>query len=363
MPLLLVALFSYKKEVSSGILIFLFVPLFLLSAMRYDIGRDYSTYMLIFENPYLIGVNEKGYMLINNFANKYNLTLQFVIVIYSMLTLLFAFLFIYENSKNKILSLFIFYTYTPFYLQTLNTLRQELAIYIFMYATKYIRRKEFLKYCILVIFAAVFAHNSVIIILPLYFFLNRKYKLITKILIFVFFLLISKVLNIIVQTTPYAIYLRGVGNESVLSPIFLLDVILCATVFLFSSRFKEKLFCNISFISFCILIMGIILRVSPVFVLVSRINEFFLVSLVITIPDLITKFKKYRNILYFFCLVCFFAVFCLSMLVNGVKNQLVPYQTFFCVFHNGCFFDVFMIFTSLMIALTLLFFNMGKNYE
>lgn len=362
MPLLLVALFSYKKEVSSGILIFLFVPLFLLSAMRYDIGRDYSTYMLIFENPDLIGVNEKGYMLINNFAIQHGLTLQFVIIIYSMLTLLFAFIFISENSKNKILSLFIFYTYTPFYLQTLNTLRQALAIYIFLYATKYIHKKNFLAYTLYILFAAVFAHNSVIVVLPLYFLLDRKYSNIIKCGLIACFIAVSSLLEFIVQSTPYAIYLLGDSGAGGFSPVFLMDILLCALVVFFQKK-TNYIYSNITFFSLCILSMGVFLKASPIFTIVSRINEYFLASLVISISSRINDFRKYKKLLYYASICCFFSVFYFSLSVNGLENQLVPYQTFFNVFHNDIYFDILMIINVLMFALNMLIYAMRRKAE
>ncbi|MBQ9205340.1 MAG: EpsG family protein [Treponema sp.] len=344
MPILLTALFSYKRKVTPELLLFLLLPLFLLSAMRYDIGRDYDSYMIIFNHPELMQVHEKGYMLINNFAIQHDLTLQFVIILYALLTLIFAYLFIFENSKNKILSLLIFYAYTPFYLQTLNTLRQGLAIYIFMYATRFIRKKQFVKYCILIVSAAFFAHNSVVVTIPLYFLLNRNYKPVMKLIMIGTSVIVSGLLEIVVKATPYAVYLLGGDGEGSFAPIFLLDVSLCGAIVCLYKNKSKCIFYNLTLLSLCILCMGIVLKSSPIFTVVSRINEFFLPSLLITIPSFVQNSRKYRQIFYYFCLFCFLGVFYFSITLNGVMNQLVPYKTFFGVFHNDLFIDDILIF-------------------
>ncbi|WP_169310636.1 EpsG family protein [Treponema brennaborense] len=354
MTLMIPALFSYPKQISFNVMMFLFIPLFLLSAMRYDIGRDYDSYMIIFNNPEKMQVHEKGYMLLNNLAINYDLTLQAVIIIYAMFTSIFAFLFISENSKNKILSLFIFYTYTPFYLQTLNTLRQGLAIYIFMYATRFIRERKLFKYCFFILMAAFFAHSSVLVTLPLYFLLNRKYRTTTKMVLVGIFVGMSSLMHLIIKATPYAVYLLGSSGEGSFSPVFILDVLLCVVVVLFMVNNHEYIFYNIAFLSICILSMGIALNDSPIFVVVSRINEFFLPGLIIMIPSFIHKQKKYKEIGYYACILCFFCVFYFSILMNGVENQLVPYKTFFGVYHTGIFFDISMIVIAGMFSLFLL---------
>ena len=358
LPLLFAVFFSYRKNISCELLLFLFIPLFLLSAMRYDIGRDYDTYLRIYETPEQIQVHEKGYMLINNFAIQHDLTLQFVIIVYAVFTLTFAYLFISENSKNKILSLFIFYTYTPFYLQTLNTLRQGLAIYIFMYATRYIRERKFFAYCLFILLAAFFAHNSVIVTLPLYFLLNRNYKVPIKVIMIAGSLVMSGLLEIIVKSTPYAVYLLGGDGEGGFAPIFLLDVFLCGIIAIFFKKKTDTIFYNISFLSLCILSMGIVLKASPIFVVVSRINEFFLPSLIIMIPLFVQELKKYRQIFYYVIIICFFGVFYFSITINGVMNQLVPYKIFFGIFHNDYLLDGVLIFLG-----TLSFIGTIKSYN
>lgn len=344
MPILLTALFSYKRKVAPELLLFLLIPLFLLSAMRYDIGRDYDSYMIIFNHPERMQVHEKGYMLINNFAIQHDLTLQFVIILYALLTLIFAYLFISENSKNKILSLLIFYTYTPFYLQTLNTLRQGLAIYIFLFSTRFILKKHFVKYCFFIVFAAFFAHNSVIVTIPLYFLLNKNYKPVMKLIMIGTSVAVSGLLEIVVKATPYAVYLLGGEEKGTFAPIFLLDVFLCGAIVCLYKNKSECFFYNLTLLSLCILCMGIVLKSSPIFTVVSRINEFFLPSLLITIPSFVQNSRKYRQIFYYLCLFCFLGIFYFSIRINGIINQIVPYNTFFGAFHNDLFIDVILIF-------------------
>lgn len=72
-----------------------------------------------------------------------------------------------ENSVCVPASLYA-YISLAFYLFGFAAMRQSVALCVFMLSLKYLYRKKFFKYCILVLAAALF-HKSVIITLPFYF--------------------------------------------------------------------------------------------------------------------------------------------------------------------------------------------------
>lgn len=79
-----------------------------------------------------------------------------------------------KHSENRILSLFVYIT-LGYYLFCFNAARQAIAISIYLLAFPCIVKKQFLKYCIIVIIAAMF-HRTVLITLPIYFILKMHYS-------------------------------------------------------------------------------------------------------------------------------------------------------------------------------------------
>ena len=126
--------------------------------------------------------------------------------------------------------------------------------------------------------------------------------------------------------TPYAIYTKGHIRGNGASQVFLMDILLCFLVFFLLDGKKERCFYNLSVISCGILIMAVKLKALPVFTAIFRINEYFLPSLIITIPLAINKNKKFSKILSFLSVFAFLGIYVLSIYQNGVGNELVPYR-------------------------------------
>lgn len=360
--LLPLVLFSYKKKISVGIILFAFTPLLLLSVLRYDIGCDYSGYLIIFEHPEIMSVKEKGFMLINAFVKKAGLPFQLVVIIFSLVTLLLIVITIAENSNDILLSIFLFYSYPPFFLDTTNAIRQWFAIGFFLFATRYIKERKPVRYSICIIFAAYFAHTSAIVLLPLYFLLNRDFTYKFKILFLVISFFFAQAIPVIIAASPYAIYSMGNESDGALSPVLILDFLLTVAVVILGGKNKKNLiFYNLCLISLGMMIMGISLRKLPVFVLIFRINEYFLPALCICIPDLIISMKEKRNIYRLGCLFAFLMLFYLSVSLNGVRNEICPYQTFFGKFNSDFITDLSIVIIATFFSLLILMFAFVKN--
>lgn len=351
--LLFITLFVYQRKQSEGIALLFVMALFVFAAIRYDIGRDYDTYLDVFNNPNEIGTSEKGYMYINSLIKKLGFSFQTVIILFSGLTILFAYLYINENSSDKVLSLFIFFSYSPFYLGSLNTIRQALAIYVFLYSVKFIKEKKIFHYTFVILLLSFFAHKSSIILIPLYFILNKEWKSAFKILLLLFSIILSKSLDIIIKNTPYAHYLAGGASSGSISPVYIFDIFICFISTYLLRKGNNKVFYNLSFISLCVLLLGIFLQNSPIFVLVARINEYFLPSIIVLVPEIIKKMKN-KKIMYLFFTTCFSGIYLLSIVVNGVTNQNVPFKTYFNVYGIHWFYDFVFILFLIIVYLSII---------
>lgn len=81
--------------------------------------------------------------------------------------------FLYENSETPVYSYFMFFTLFGTFQMT--GVRQSCAMAIFLLAYKYIKEKKPIKYLLMIGVAYLF-HKSAIVLLPIYWFKNRKIR-------------------------------------------------------------------------------------------------------------------------------------------------------------------------------------------
>lgn len=174
---------SHVKAVfnPATILAFLCMALFAGLRGRY-VGTDTGWYVFSFLNAlnklegdyFDILLDEPGYYLleviVRLFTDQY-WGLLFAVASICCVNVLYT---INKYSENKILSLFIYIT-LGYYLFCFNGARQAIAISIYLLALPYIEKKQIVKYCTIVVIAAMF-HKTILIMLPIYFILRMRYS-------------------------------------------------------------------------------------------------------------------------------------------------------------------------------------------
>lgn len=161
------------------LIISLGIPI-IISALRYNVGTDYKNYISLYNKYATIPIK-------NSFSVK-QIEIFFIIVckiayifknanvmffIYSFLTILFMFLYMWDNKqKNSIALMWILYLFL-YFPSSMNIVRQALSVAIVTYSYKYIEKRKFIKFLIFVAFAII-VHKTAIVILPLYILLNFK---------------------------------------------------------------------------------------------------------------------------------------------------------------------------------------------
>lgn len=177
--IILTLLFSYnqkKKNVILSQVFFVLLILFLSLIFTFrdiifpnDVGTDYYEYKNWFE---LISFNNLKF----NFQNIGFNTLISIVKIFTNNYYIFLFIcgflinyliikFILENTEDMLFSSIIYYC-LMFFL-TFNVLRQWIACAIFVFAFKYIKKHDFVKYTLAILIGASF-HDTAIILLLLY---------------------------------------------------------------------------------------------------------------------------------------------------------------------------------------------------
>jgi len=120
----------------------------------------------LFNNIY-----EPGFVYLSYLLRSVNASIVIFLIVCSSITMALFYIFYYP--EKQLLSYGIIFAYcTGFIFFMMNGMRQAIAVMIFSLSIKYIRNKNPVKYC-LVIFLAFLFHYSAILLLPLYFIIQK----------------------------------------------------------------------------------------------------------------------------------------------------------------------------------------------
>lgn len=164
--LLLSTFFVYISEKGKGRLehfTFLFIAfliVFIPSAIRYDIGTDFLSYLNIYNNLDLYTNIEPGYYLLNWILNQLGAPSQWIYVVTSFI-FTYAIFKAYPQSRAWVIhfaafSLLLFFSF--------NGTRQALAIAFCLIAVFKFFKKEYVKFVVLILIGSSF-HTSALVIL------------------------------------------------------------------------------------------------------------------------------------------------------------------------------------------------------
>ncbi|QAA21578.1 EpsG family protein [Sporolactobacillus terrae] len=323
-----------------------FLPLFLVSAVRYLVGTDYAgTYQYIYNYVYTDGYHfnltgETLYALLNRIAIFYSGSDYVgVFALSSLLICGLTFIGLRNQSLNFSYSVLL-WIISGFYFWSFNVVRQAIIMAIFVFAFQYIQKREAWKYFTCIIIAAGF-HTMALLYLPVYFMyrlrINFKVMLIILFVFAGFSSIIRQLAYIITSKIPifnvYAIrYFESsrfdANTESSISHLFinLAFFILFAIIVSIHDR-KRKLsniWINIQFIALAFTML------SQVLPLANRISRLFEIVLILSIPS-ITRLIPNKNlrlcvnvgIIFSFILYSFITFYVLRY------HDVFPYQTIF----------------------------------
>ena len=169
---------SRRQGISSVCLGAVFVILFLLSALRLEVGNDYGTYTDVIHEIYVGGyvVTEPLFnavvkvLCLLSGGENYLLVFGF----FAFITIWLFLKVLYEQSDSFFAAFFLFMT-LGIYFRTFNTVRYYFVLAVTLYSFRYVLRKEYGKFILLIALAALF-HKSVLVVIPLYLLAGFKWK-------------------------------------------------------------------------------------------------------------------------------------------------------------------------------------------
>lgn len=327
-----------RQALSWACLIAIFNILFLLSALRMEVGNDYKNYAITCHEVWKNGhvVTEPGF----NYLVKIVYTLagcENYIIIFAIFAFATAALFLktfHEDSDNFFLSFFLFMT-LGIYFRTFNTVRYYFVLAVALFSIRYVAQKKYIQFVLLIV-AAAFFHKSVLVVIPLYliaFYLKKKWQyiliLVGSLAVFLGKDLVMWVALKLYPSYANTSYLNGEG--SILSNLpsigrCILVLILCL---LFYKEAIEKN--NANRICFNLNIMAVLLYVCGYYIpLLSRFSYYLMVPHVLLVPGVISRIsdekkKKAAVAATVVIGILYFLYFLKTASGEGIR--VLPYQT------------------------------------
>ena len=278
-------------------LIFIFLILFMLSALRFGMG-DYWKYVefmhLIKFDSYV--PTEWGFNLLvriiyglSGFENY-----KLVFAIYSFLTVFFFMKAMYDQSADFKLSFFMFMT-LGLYFQSFCTMRYYLALAIALWSIKLLQRKQYVAFTVVILLASGF-HKSVLIVLPIFLLAIVPWKkwMIAVFAVFSVSLIIGRDFWMKVAVTLYPTYKETsyASDGGSISPA---NIARCVAILLFTlyvmKRSGNKRILG-SFMSKLNIMALVIYSCCWYIPFVSRIGYYMTVTQILFVPELIMILVK-----------------------------------------------------------------------
>lgn len=313
-----------------------FLPFFLVSALRYNVGTDY---WFIYEK-YFYYINEgstkfseEGFNLLNKIAYWIYADPAVMFAIVSLIIYIFVFIAIFQQSDDVCFSILVFVISAIFF-NSMNQIRQSITMAIFLYAMKYIWSRDKWKYFIWIAIAFTM-HTSAIFYIPLYFMYGIKAKpkdhLKITLLCLVSFPIIKRLIILVISHTKYSWYLGSLFDENnfyLLGFLFACFLLFVSYYYYFVGEHEEdkqyNLMQNMMFLGMLALLFSSTIPQS------DRIYYAFTFVQILFIPKVVQSeaIPRRRILLYLGLFSAYVVKLLYDIYVNG-WYYVIPYQTLF----------------------------------
>lgn len=325
--------YFYKKWCNLFAFLLLMLMWILTAFRASNIGNDTNNYINYFENINDTGIInqyqiEYGFQLLCLFVGVFTKNPQVFLIVCATICYVGVGFYAYRYSKNILVSLILIFTFC--FSIFINTLRQDIAMVICLYAYQAIKDKKNLKALIFIVFAITF-HKSAAIYLLLLFYkvFSVKIKVNIALSIILVAISISGVLDSFLSITNlYSGYVQsqyaGTGWIAVayyvLQSLFFYWFIYRA----YNKNLKGKKVVLVN----CVLCLFLNLLGFSVN-LFTRAAQYFLLPMITEIPNACYDGKvKSKNLwLLSICLVLL-SYFLVTLIVRPEWNNLYPYSFF-----------------------------------
>lgn len=351
-------LYFAEKNSNKKIQIFLYclavLPFIVISAIRYNLGTDYSYRYVPDYNTIANGGDVKnleiGFKGLIKFCLLFTKDPQLLFVITSIIINVLIFYVIYKKSTNIIFSVIILF-FNGFFFSSLNIVRQCMASsiifigYLFLVKEDNVKKNNIL-YIICVCIAFLIHKSSIITAVFLFYtrrnIMNWKWVIPCSIIMLLLGEKLLVLFKVLLQNTQYSVYFLDKFLKSDVSIVYLIENIIVYTFMNIKYYMDKKnnktnkeeiLFLNIE--GLC-LIITVLAKCHVEF---DRLSQYCLNFQLLSIPYFINKIKlddiaekiynppKYIGMIVV-SIVMFMAIFTKTNILNN-NGEVVPYKTVF----------------------------------
>lgn len=353
-----------SPKVKTTLLVLAIVPMFLVSAFRYNVGTDYDKryaydyYQLA--KGHDVDNLEIGFKTIDYICLLFTKEPYLLFAVTSLIILALIFEVVYKKSTNKILSIAIFFL-GGYFFASLNIVRQYVAFALVLLGYQFLmdenKKKAYIGFVICAILAFLMHSSSIICFIILIMtkkkIMNAKWVIPLSVLILILNKNIMVILTPIIKNTRFNVYLTGKYTAGELSFLQIAENLIMYLGMYFTCYFKKKQENEIDKQEITLLNiqgMAVLLTVSGVIhALFIRMAAYFVAFQIISIPyflsilqfnkitDIINeKFKKNLKektlkVVVYSCIVLGFSTMFVYTNVLNNDNEVLPYKTIFSV--------------------------------
>ncbi len=285
---------------------------------------------------------EFGYKISQKIFQIFTLNFNYwLLIVAAFVFFLFARV-ISKHSRNYFLSYFLFIT-LGYYDFSFTGIRQIIAIIVVLFSYQYILSKNFKEFSITCLIAASF-HTSALFFFPMYFISRIKWKKIHSIFlvtllasIYIFRLQIGELLTVVYYDEASSIMLDRYSSTGQIGGLAVMTLLILAWGMISYNPFKHKDLENIVLTNI-IFVSAIIQMISSFSYLFTRLNMYFMIFLVLYIPNVIKNISKtpikmnkigskiLRSIYLIVFLIVLTVYYLNSIKLNG--SNILPYTLF-----------------------------------
>lgn len=308
------------------------ISLILVSGFRYKVGTDYFQYAeiyTVFAPDAIISESEEpGFMWLCKFLNGFSKDPQLMFLVSAIITNILIVLTLKKYSTKFELSMFLYITTFTYY-STMNGVRQWIAGSITFIAFRYLEERKFAKYLIMILLASTI-HLSAIIMVPIYFIVNRETfskKNLIMILIFILAAFFYDKFSVIffgaISDSKYAHYVSADGNgvNPIRVAVYMVPLILTLINYKNINPNNERkidIILNLCIISILIWLISI----NNMFF--ARLTFYFDLYYLILIPKIVSIGENEIRRFMYYSILCAYFLFSYILLIAG-DSWIYPY--------------------------------------
>lgn len=321
-----------SKNYNTLFIVFALISLIVVSGFRYKVGTDYAQYAEIYTvfapDAVIAESEDPGFMALCKYLNTISPDPQLMFLVTSVIINTCVVLGLKRYSNKFELSMFLYIT-TFCYYSTMNGVRQWIAASISFIAYKYLQEKDFKKYASIILLASMI-HASAVVMIPIYFIVNRKTFSKENLIIIIIFILatlfydkFSTIFFGAIGDSKYAHYEQnaGTGVNPIRVAVYILPLLLVIFNYKKINPYEDRKLDTI--INLCI-ISALIWMLSMNNMFLARLTFYFDLYFTLLIPELTSIGRIQTKRFMYFSIACAYFLFSYILLVSG-DSWIIPY--------------------------------------